>query len=54
MKKFEHKWIMYHELNHQRRNGMTPPQIASFLVMDTRTVKKFLAMSEQQYLDFQQ
>ena len=54
MKKFEHKWIMYHQLQHQHRNGMTPPQIASCLVMDTRTVKKFLAMSEQQYLDFQQ
>jgi hypothetical protein len=54
MKKFEHKWIMFHELHHQHRNGMTPPQIASYLVMDTRTVKKFLAMSEQEYLDFQQ
>ena len=45
---------MYHELHHQHRNGMTPPQIASYLVMDTRTVKKLLAMSEQEYLDFQQ
>jgi len=35
-------------------NGMTPPQIASYLVMDTRTVKKLLAMSEQEYLDFEQ
>ena len=54
MNKFDHKWIMYHELHHRHRNGMTPPQIASFLGMDTRTVKKLLAMSEQEYLDFQQ
>jgi len=54
MKNFDNKWIMYHELHHQHRNGMTPPQIASFLGMDTRTVKKLLAMSEQEYLDFQQ
>jgi hypothetical protein len=54
MEKFYHKWIMYHELHHQHRNGMTPPQIASYLVMDTRTVKKLLAMSEQEYIDFQE
>jgi hypothetical protein len=54
MNKFDNKWIMYHELHHQHRNGKTPPQIASYLVMDTRTVKKILAMSEQEYLDFQQ
>lgn len=54
MKNFDNKWIMYHELHHRHRNGMTPPQIASFMGMDTRTVKKLLAMSEQEYLDFQQ
>ena len=45
---------MYHELHKQHRNGMTPPQIALYLVMDTRTVKKLLAMSEQEYIDFQE
>jgi len=54
MNKFDNKWIMYHELHHQHRNGMTAPQIASFMGMDTRTVKKLLEMSEQEYLDFQQ
>jgi len=54
MNSFDYHWIMYHELHHQHRNGMTPTQIASHLVMDTRTVKKLLAMSEQEYLDFQQ
>jgi hypothetical protein len=53
MNKFDNKWIMYHELHHRHRNGMTPPQIASFMGMDTRTVKKLLEMSEQGYLDFQ-
>ena len=53
MKNFKHKWIMYHQLHHQRRIGMTPPQIASCLGMDTRTVKKFLGMNEQQFTDFQ-
>ena len=44
---------MYHELHKLNRDGLTPPQIASYLVMDTRTVKKLLAMSEQEYIDFQ-
>ena len=54
MNKFDNKWIIYHELHHRHRNGMTPPQIASLLGMDTRTVKKLLEMSEHEYLDFQQ
>jgi hypothetical protein len=33
---------------------MTPPKIAKHLKIDTRTVKKLLAMSEQEYLDYQQ
>jgi len=45
---------MYHEIQQRKRDGMSPSQIASFLVMDTRTVKKYLAMSEQEYIDFQQ
>jgi len=54
MEKFYHKWIMYYELHKLHRTGMTPSQIASYLVMDTRTVKKLLAMSEQEYNDFQE
>jgi hypothetical protein len=45
MNKFDHKWIMYHELHNQHRIGMTPPQIASYLVMDTRTVITSLSLS---------
>jgi len=44
---------MYYEIHRLCENGMTPPQIAAYLVMDTRTVKKLLAMNEQEYLDFQ-
>jgi transposase len=46
------KWIMYHEVNKQHREGLKPAQIARELVMDRRTVKKYLAMSEDEYLDF--
>jgi hypothetical protein len=44
---------MYYEIHRYNDRGMTPPQIASYLEMDTRTVKKLLAMSEQEYMDFQ-
>ena len=54
MNKFDHKWIMYHEIQQQNRNGKDPSQIASFLGTDYRTVKKYLAMTEQEYLDFQE
>jgi transposase len=40
---------MYYEIQKQQWNGMTPSQIAEYLVIDTRTVKKYLAMSEKEY-----
>ena len=46
------KWIMYHEVHKQHREGFKPAQIARELVMDRRTVKKYLVMSEDEYLDF--
>jgi transposase len=45
---------MYHEIHNQNWNGKNPSQIASYLVLDLRTVKKYIAMSEQEYLDYQQ
>ncbi len=54
MEKFVNNWIVYHELHKQQRDRKTPPQIASYVVMDTRTVKKYLAMSEQEYFDFRE
>jgi hypothetical protein len=44
----------YHEIHELHQNGMAPPQIAVCLMMDTRTIKKFLGMSEQDYLYYQQ
>lgn len=43
-------WIMYHEIHKLSRNGMSPPKIAEKLVMDARTVRKYLKMTE---LDFE-
>jgi transposase len=54
MEKFINHWIMYHEIHNQNWNGKNPSQIASYLVLDLRTVKKYIAMSEQEYLDYQQ
>ncbi len=49
MNKHENQWIMYHEIQKCNREGMKNAQIASFLVMDKRTVKKYLTMSEQEF-----
>jgi Integrase core domain len=46
------KLIMYHEIQQRSRLGWKPSQIAAFLVMDARTVNRYLAMSEQEYSDF--
>ena len=43
---------MYHEVHRQHREGLKPSQIARELVMDRRTVKKYLAMSEEEYERF--
>jgi hypothetical protein len=47
------KLIMYHEIHRLYREGNRPSQIAKYLVMDTRTVKKLLAQEEQASLDSQ-
>jgi len=51
-KKQVQKWIMYHEVHKQRRDGLKPSQIARELGLDRRTVKKYLAMTEDEYLDY--
>lgn len=53
MNKFLNKWMVYHELHRLAREGMKGSQIASYLVMDQRTIKKYLSMSEQEYLEYQ-
>jgi len=54
MKRLMEKLIMYHEIHRLNREGIRPNQIAKYLVLDTRTVKKILAQSEQEYLDYQE
>lgn len=54
MKRLMNKLIMYHEIHRFCREGIRPNQIARQLALDTRTVKKILAMSEQEYLDYQE
>ena len=49
--KIEHRWIMYYEIQKQQWNGKTPSQIADYLGMDIRTVKKYLAMNAKEYED---
>ena len=46
-----HQWIMYHEIHRQRREGLRPAQISRELGLDRRTIRKYLAMSEEEYLD---
>jgi transposase len=50
-KKLIHQWIMYHEIHQRYRDGHRPSQISRDLGLDRRTVKKYLMMSEEEYLD---
>ena len=51
-KKLMHKLIMYHEIHKGRRDGFKPSQISRHLGLNRRTVIKYLAMSEEEYLEF--
>jgi transposase len=48
-KKDLNNWIMYHELHRFKRLGFSNTKIAQFLVIDARTVGKYLNMSEDEY-----
>ena len=48
-KKDLNNWIMYHEINKLKRLGFSATKIARYLVLDARTVSKYLQMSEQDY-----
>lgn len=52
MNYFINQMIMYHEIHKQDRDDKNPCQIAKCLGMDTRTIKKYLGMSEQEYIDY--
>jgi len=48
------KLIMYHQIHEMYRNGWKVARIASFLVINRRTVSKYLGMTEEEFLDYQQ
>jgi len=52
MEKLMDLLIMYHEVHRLSRLGFKAAKIGRELVMDRRTVKKYLDMSEQEYMDF--
>ncbi len=52
MTRLMHNVIMYHEIKRLKRVGFKAARIAKYLVMDRRTVKKYLSMSEEEYLEF--
>lgn len=51
-KKDINNWIMYHEIHKLSRMGLAKARIARYLVLDVRTVGKYLDMSEKEYEDF--
>lgn len=52
MNKLMHNLIMYHEIHRLKREGFKTARIGKYLVLDRRTVKKYLNMSEEEFLEF--
>ncbi|MCK5170136.1 MAG: IS21 family transposase [Bacteroidales bacterium] len=52
MNRYLNKLIMYHEIHQMNRQGYSVSYIASCLVINWRTVKKYLSMDEREYEDF--
>lgn len=48
-KKDLNNWIMYHEIHRLSRLGFSISKIGRFLVLNRRTVKKYLQMTEEEY-----
>ena len=48
-KKDLNNWIMYYEIHKLKRLGFRAAKIARYLVLDRRTVRKYLQMTEQDY-----
>ncbi len=44
--------IMFHEIHRLKREGFSDAWIAGHLVLNRRTIKKYLHMSEEEYLSF--
>lgn len=45
-------WIMYHEIHKQKRDGFSVSRISKELGLNRRTVKKYLNMREDEFLDY--
>lgn len=45
-------WIMYHEIHRFKRLGFSSRRIAQHFELDSRTVRKYLNMTEAQYEAF--
>jgi len=48
-KKDLNNWIMFHEIHRLKRLGFSKAKIARFLVLDPRTITRYLAMSENEF-----
>ena len=48
------KLMMYHQIHQMSRDGWKVARIASFLGLNRRTVLKYLTMSEDEFLDYQE
>lgn len=46
------KFMTYYEIHRMHREGHSISQISAYLVLDRRTVSKYLSMSEQDYEEF--
>lgn len=49
--KLMHYLLMYHEVHRLKREGLKAAQIARELATDRRTIKKYLTMSEEEFMD---
>ena len=52
MNRYAQKLMTYHIVHQLHREGLSATRISEELVMDWRTVKKYLAMSEKEYEAF--
>jgi hypothetical protein len=52
MNRYLEKLLMYHEVHRLDREGFSVSYIAKYLVMNWRTVKKYLSMSPQEYEEY--
>ena len=43
-------WMMYHEVHHLKRQGCSLRKISEELVINFRTVSKYLSMTEEEFL----